>query len=196
MKVKNNGGDFEQPEAGSYAAMCYKIVDVGTQTSEYQAKPVIHRQIVIGWELDEKMSDGRPFAVARFYTASLNEKANLRIHLESWRGRQFTEEELEGFDIKNLIGKTCLLSLIKNEKGRIKIQGISKIPKGMKEPVQVNPSFYFSLEPDEFNASVYTEVSEGLKKMIIQAPEYRVVSGITPADSGTEIRDAQEPVPF
>src|SRR3990167_2256397 len=171
MRVKDTGnGDFEQPEPGSYAAICYKLIDIGTQQSEYQGKTIFKRQIVIGWELDEKISDGKPFIQANFYTASLNEKAKLRAHLEAWRGRQFSPEELQGFDLKNLLGKPCLLSLIKNEKGKIRVQGVSKLPKGMNAPEQTNQNVYFSL--DDFDRAVFDGLSEGYKKLVMQSPEY------------------------
>ena len=43
------------------------------------------------------MPDGKPFLVRRRYTASLHEKSALRKDLESWRGRAFTNVELDGF---------------------------------------------------------------------------------------------------
>lgn len=194
MKLKDTGsGDFEQPEPGSYAAVCYKIIDVGTQTSEYQGKPNTKRQIIIGWEIEEKMSDGRPFSVSQFYTASLNEKAKLRAHLEAWRGKQFTAEELEGFDSQNLLGKPCLLSLIKNDKNKIKIQSVSKLPKSMTPPVLANMVVYFSL--DEFDQKVFDSLSEGIRKIIVQSPEYQTIKGGAPAATpGAATSD--EEVPF
>ena len=52
--------------------------------------------------LDE--THGRRFDVARVYTLSLHERAALRKDLESWRGRKFTEMELDGFDLEKLLG--------------------------------------------------------------------------------------------
>lgn len=176
MQLRDTGsGDFEQPEPGSYAAVCYKSIDIGTQTSEYNGETKKQHKIVIAWELDEKMADGRPFTIAQFYTASLHEKAKLRAHLEAWRGRQFTSEELEGFDSKNLLGKACMLSLIKNEKGKIRLQSVSKLPKGMQPPVQINPSVYFNLQ--EFNQGIFESLTNGIKKLILQSPEYHAIQG-------------------
>ena len=45
---------------------------------------------------------GRRFDVARVYTLCLHERAALRKDLESWRGRKFTEQELDGFDLEKL----------------------------------------------------------------------------------------------
>ena len=57
------------------------------------------------------MQDGRPFAVSGTYTASLFEQAKLHQHLVSWRGKAFTEEELQGFDMSKLLGCTARIEV-------------------------------------------------------------------------------------
>ena len=180
--VDNGGGDFENPEPGSYAARCYKITDIGTQTGEYQGKQTIRRQVIIGWELDEKMTDGRPFVVSKFYTASLNEKATLRHDLEGWRGRQFTDEELGGFDPKKLIAQPCLLSLTKTDKGKIKVASVGKLPKSMTAPEIHNPTVFFSL--DDFDPGIFDGLSDGIKKLVMQSPEYQEARNPRNMDEG------------
>ena len=175
MMVKDaGGGDFEQPEAGTYSANSYKLIDIGTQTGEYQGKPTVRRQVILGWELDEPMSDGRPFVVSKFYTASLSEKATLRHDLESWRGRAFTENELGGFDLHAILGKPCMLSLTKNDKGKVRVTAVSKLPRGMQAMKVVNPIMYFSL--DNFDPEVFAGLSDGIKRMIVNSPEYQEVA--------------------
>jgi hypothetical protein len=65
--------------------------------------------------------------VSKFYTLSLSDKANLRKDLESWRGKQFTDAELEGFELKNLVGANCYLNLVETDKGKRKIASIMPI---------------------------------------------------------------------
>ena len=189
----NGGGDFENPEPGSYAATCYKIIDIGTQTSEYQGKTNSRRQVILGWELDEAMSDGRPFVVSKFYTASLSEKANLRHDLAGWRGRDFTPEELGGFSPRNILGKSCLVTLTKNDKGKIRVTGVAKLPKGMTAPPLQNEQVFFHL--DEFDAATFDKLSDGVKKLIVQSPEYQSVAG-KPAPKGNSFDDFKDDIPF
>jgi hypothetical protein len=180
MKFKDNGGgDFEQPPIGTHVARCVKIIDIGTQKSEYQGKVNIRRQCIIGFELPtELMSEGeyagKPFTVSRFYTASLGEKANLRKDLANWRGRDFTEQELEGFDSKNILDKCCMVSLTENDKNKVRITGIMALPKGMQVPARMNDLVYFSL--DEFNQATFDKLSDGYKKLIQASPEYQAVT--------------------
>lgn len=196
----NGGGDFEQPPVGTHVARCVKIIDIGTQKSEYQGKANIRRQCVIGWELpNELMSEGdyagKPFVVSKFYTASLGEKANLRKDLANWRGRDFTEAELGGFDAKNILGKSCMLALTTNDKGKTRVTGVMALPKGTEVPPQASPTVYFSL--DEFDQATFDKLSDGYKKLIQASPEYRAVTDPAHAQSRREtFDDLESDIPF
>ena len=204
MKWSDTGsGDFEQPPIGTHVGRCVKMIDIGTQRGEYQGKATMKRQVIIGFELpNELMSDGdyagKPFTVSKFYTASLSEKANLRKDLANWRGRDFTEEELRGFEAKNILGKSCMLSLTPNEKGKVRITGVMALPKGTQVPEQINPTVYLSLETGEFNPETFEALSEGYKKLIKVSPEWAELQ--KPAAPKTEDRshfgDMEDDIPF
>ena len=122
----DGGGPREKPEAGLHNAVCSKMFDLGIQEG-FQGKP--QHKVVIYWELEETMKTGeyagQRFVMSRTYTLSLNEKATLRRDLESWRGKGFTDDEVNGFDIEVLIGVPCTLNVLHDDKsGRAKIAGI------------------------------------------------------------------------
>jgi hypothetical protein len=201
MKVSDSGnGDFENPTAGSYGAVCYKLIDLGTQLGEYQGQKTSKRQLILGFELDENMSDGKPFVVSSFYTASLHEKARLRKDLAAWRGRDFTPEELQGFELQNLLGKPCMLSLAETDKGKIKIASIGKLPKGLNPHTQVNETVYFSLDPAEYNATIFDSFRDKMKALIMQSPEYQALHArpraAAPAAAGGSFADMDDDIPF
>lgn len=191
MKFKDSGADFEEPPVGTHIARCVKVIDLGTRESEYKGATHHKHECLIGWELPfTKMSEGdfegQPFTVTKFYTASLNEKANLRKDLMNWRGRDFTEQELEGFESGNILGKCCMLSLTMNDKKKVKVTSVIALPKGTQVPPQINPSVLFSLEPDEFDQSVFDALSDGIRGMIEKTPEYQQIKNPQKfsADSG------------
>lgn len=172
MKVsENSSNDFESPEPGSYPALCYKIIDLGTQTDTYQGKENTRRQVLVGWELEHLMTDGRPFTVVKTYTASLNEKATLRKDLESWRSVKFTPEELAEFNLKVLLGAPCMVAIGLSSTGKTKVNSVIKLPKGMEKPAPHNPTQYFSL--DEPDMALFEKLSEWTRKKITQSPEYQ-----------------------
>jgi len=197
----HGGGDFEQPPVGTHVARCVKIIDIGTHRGEYQGKVTIRRQCIVGWELpNELMSEGeyagKPFAVSRFYTASLSEKANLRKDLENWRGRAFTEAELAGFDAKNILSKACMLSLTENDKGKVKVTGVMALPRGTQVPDQINPLVFLSLERNEFDAKLFQGMSDGYKKLIMASPEYQEITRPGSTAPAGKFADMDDDIPF
>ena len=128
-------GNFEKAPTGMQQAVCSFVNDIGKQMGEYMGEPKISHKVIITWELAEKKtqgnSAGEPFLVSKFYTLSLNEKANLCKDLESWRGKSFTEDELKGFDLEKLIGANCFLNITESKNdGRI-VSAVTPIAKGM-----------------------------------------------------------------
>lgn len=168
LKITDQGGDYEKCPIGAHPGWCISVIDLGTQNSPvYGAK----RKVWIMFETPgQRMSDGRPFGVSSFYTASLNEKSNLRHDLESWRGRAFSKQELEGFDLKNILGKSCLINVIHNEKGKVEISGIMPLPKGITIGARTNELISFDMSAD--GEEVLQKLPEGIQKLIRQSEEY------------------------
>jgi hypothetical protein len=174
MKFEAKGGTFENPPTGAHPAVCIRMIDLGTQETTWEGATKYAHKVKIVFELDEKMADGRPFITMRDFTVSLHEKAALRIFLKNWRGRDFTEEELKGFDPKVLIGKGCLLSMVENGE-YVNIDSVMKLPKGMEAPVPVNSTCFFSLA--EFDQAEFDKISDKIKEKIMKSPEYQSLKG-------------------
>lgn len=142
----NSEGTFEKIPTGNQQAVCVFVEDIGTQEGSYMGSPIKKHQIIICWELAEQMKEGenagKPFMISKFYTLSLNEKANLCKDLESWRGKAFTPEEKEGFDVERLIGINCLLNIVMSKKQDgnefAKIASISPLFKNMEKIKPIN----------------------------------------------------------
>lgn len=186
MVISDSGGtSFEQPPTGTHSARCIAIIDLGTQKTTFEGEAQIKHQLVMRWELSNELMTsgdfaGKPFTVSKFYTASLHEKAGLRKDLAAWRGRDFTQDELKGFDLKNVLGHACMLAVGLSEKGKAKVTSVMGMPKGMTVPPQVNPSFNFSLDKGAFRAADFEELSKGFKEMVTASPEYQAIIKRTP----------------
>ena len=131
------GSDYEPIPEGLHDAICYAVYDLGTQENTTWNK--WQRKIVVVWELTNQRikieRDGKeldlPRATSKQYTLSLSDKAHLRNDLEMWRGKSFTNEELKGFDVSQLVGKAAKLQIVHrqvNEKTYANIKAI--IPSG------------------------------------------------------------------
>ncbi len=190
---KDSGGNFTPAPAGTHVARCIKLIDLGTQTGEYQGKPTVRNQVLVMWELPNELMDTddgkKPFVASKFYTNSLHEKASLRADLEAWRGKQFNEEELESFDLMSVLTKPCMLSIVGKDGGGTKIASVAALPKGTECPAQFNLEESFWL--DEFSQAVFDSISKGIQDIIKKSPEYQAaVSG----NAGLETMD--DDIPF
>lgn len=196
VSAKGDGAGFEQPPVGMHIARCIKVVDLGTQKVEWQGKAKLQRKGFIGWELlgDQRMADGRPFMTSKRYTMSLSEKAALRADLESWRGRSFTAAELEGFDLKNVLGKPCMLNLVTSDDGKyVNIKAITPLPASLTAPQAENETVLFSL--DDFEQDVFDSLGDKVKATIMLSPEYQAIVNPGDAHAGQSDPDDDE-IPF
>jgi len=208
-RQNSTNSDFKLPPAGSFSARLYRLVDIGTQTTEWMCKTKMQRKIIAMFELhgednDGKpllTNDGKPLVVSKRYTLSLDEKATLRKDLEAWRGRAFTQEELDGFNLEVLLGKYCMVSITHTEhdgKQYANISSISQIPSALKklgEPKGINELMSFSLE--KFDSEKFEKLSEGLQNVIRKSPEYRNTfepNALPTKSSSTE--EVEDDIPF
>jgi hypothetical protein len=104
MSIVASGKTSKLPPAGWYQAVCVDVIDQGAVGLSFNYWE--HRVGVV-FELDKLAADGRPFTVSKSYNLTLDETSDLRRHLCAWRGRQFSLEELEGFDLEQMIGVPC-----------------------------------------------------------------------------------------
>jgi len=152
--AKDEGGSFDPVPEGMHHAVCYGVYDLGTQYSE-KFDSHAHKML-IQWEIPGERIDverdgvkmNLPRAISKIYTVSLNEKANLRKDLQAWRGKAFTETELKGFDLKNILGKNCMLQVIHNQKDNktyANITTLTPLPKGSTPLKAENPLRFYSI---------------------------------------------------
>ena len=130
--------------AGTHSAICFSISDLGLQKEQVLDKTgkkvdKISHKVILAFEIDERMKqegllNNKRFVVSRKFTLSLHEKSALRPVLESWRGKAFTKEEEDYFDIEKLVGVPCLINIVYNisdGKTYSNIGSVSPLMKGM-----------------------------------------------------------------
>lgn len=176
------GGSFTLPPEGTFPAICYRVLDLGTQQSSYNGEAKRAHKMLISWELKDEEAvteDGQPMTVHQQYTWSMHEKSALRRDLESWRGKKFTDDDFFGgakpFDIRNILGCACLLSIVhatKGEKTYANITSVSKPLRGMDPGALTNPPILIWLDEADFNKEEFANLSERLQEKIKSSPEY------------------------
>lgn len=187
--VENSNKEFVLVPPGNHLARCYRIIDLGTQQSEYMGETKLLRKVMLGWEIHGEAEDGtplltergEPMAIFKNYTLSWGENANLRKDLQLWRGKPWTDAEANRFDLKNVLGAWCMLTVIhrpgQNQKIYANVGGISPVPGIIRQrglPEGINELQMFRLADPDW--ALFETFSKGLKAKIESSPEYRALN--------------------
>jgi hypothetical protein len=211
-RESGGGGTFTPVPPGMYLARCYRIVDLGTQKSEYLGQiknlPKVMLQFEVHGEDDAGKplvtAKGEPMSISKNFTLSLAEKATLRKDLQTWRGKEFTADELRGFQIDNVLGAWAMIAITKavgnNGKEYTNIANINSVPKAMKAnlPEGHNKCAAFYIESPDMD--MFETFSDNLRAKIEQSPEWQA-RGNQPAKAasaskGSGFDDMDDDIPF
>jgi hypothetical protein len=182
INATNNGTKREPIPAGNYIARCYQMIHIGTVEEIILGEKKVLNKVRIGWELPTELrvfnedKGEQPLVISKEFTLSMHEKSTLRKVLASWRGKDFSEDEAKSFDVTKLIGAACMLNIIhkpgKKDPTAIyeEIGSISPLPKGMKAPEQINPTFV--LDYDNFDVERFSTLPDFIKNKMMGSIEY------------------------
>lgn len=201
MSLTVNSGSaasFEPISEGTHLAVCSMLIDLGQQFSEKFGTS--SRKVLIQWEVPDETieldSGPVPRTISKRYTASLNEKAALRADLEAWRGRKFTPEELAGFDLRAIVGKSCFITVVhskgQNDKVYANVGAVMALPKGTPPAKLSEPPTIYDIDEDPLEK--LDALPEWLQEIIKKSPSYEEKRNATPTFQ--EIDDSESDLPF
>ena len=217
LVAKEGESNFTPVPPGMHLARCYRVVDLGTQQSEYLGTVKHLPKVMLQFEVHGEDENGKPIltgkgepmSISKNFTLSLAEKATLRKDLQTWRGREFTPEELRGFELKNVLGAWAMISVIKttgnNGKEYTNIAAIMQVPPQVKKaglPEGSNKLGIFSI--DEPDMEIFESFGENLKAKITGSPEWKARTGERYAkeqnasanSKGSGFDDMDDDIPF
>ena len=165
----------------TYHMVNQSVIDLGTQHNELFGTDT--RRCMITFEIPELRieveRDGKivslPKVISKEYNLSLHPKSALRKALELWRGRGFTPEELNGFDLSRLLGANAMVTVIHKisqttGKPYHTIASINKAYKGLPKLEPENEILYFSFDDD---MEIPNNVPEWIVHKIMDSYEYQ-----------------------
>ena len=193
----NTTTEYSPIPEGTHIARCVRIIDLGHQYSQQYDKWTA--QVRLDFEIPDEMIEIKgeqvPRIIGKTFTNSLGERSNLRKMLESWRGKKFTDEELAGFNLADLAGQPCMVTVAHREyNGRTyaDVAALVALPKSIPAPEQVTPFVVFDL--DNFEAiEELDNVPEWLADKIKDSKEW--LERFAPAAVATEA-SSEEDLPF
>jgi hypothetical protein len=182
ITARGGGKDFELVPEGTHFAICNQVVYLGIQAKTYNdgAKelPEVYFRFEIPDVQIEYTKKGKqmkgPATIGRTFTLSIGKTSNLGPFLINWRGKQFTQEEVDnGFDINSLLGKVCNLGVVHSEDGKYaNISSAGKLLKIQNDAIEAgtlkvepfNPLVSFNA--DSPDPAIYEALPKFLKKKI------------------------------
>lgn len=185
-------------------ARCVRVIDLGVQKDDGMYGTKIQHKLMLCWELPTETHVFReengpePFMLSSEYTMFLSEKANLRKDLESWRGRPFTPEELEAFDVGKLLGVPCLLNVVhktaKNGNVYGNVKGITPMPKGMQCPPAISKLVKYEIEMGR--NEIFASLPEWVQNKIAACEDWKAKPApneakTPPQDDGPDVEPDQ-----
>lgn len=199
--IKQNESSFVPVPEGTHPARCYSMISLGTQQGNNpQFKPSF--QVLIQFELPNESieinGEKKPMMTSHFlnaYLGSPKKPSKTNLFLTAWRGRAFTEAELAGFDLSKVVGATCLLNMIHEQKDgklRERIAAIMPLPKGMTMSGPINKPLIYEIE--QGRDAVFQSLPEWTQKMIEKCQEWT-----QPAAAASEPEaeaEANDDIPF
>jgi len=195
MPIAKETKTYDPAPAGTHVARCFGCVSLGTQHSPMFADAFkVMLMFELPFETIQTEEGPKPMTISKEYTLSLGKRANLRKHLDAWRGKPFTQDELNGFEVSNVVGAPCQLTVVHVNKqdGGIyaKIEGVTGLAKGMQCPPQVHQSVKYEIDDGE-NAQ-FKVLPEWIQRKILASEEV-TPTGAKPEPEDRANMDADEP---
>ena len=176
--AKEASKTFTPVPAGSHIGRAIHVISLGTQPAQPNFLPTF--KVLVGWEIPDEVivnaeKQEMPMIISKDYSLSLGKKANLRRDLEGWRGREFTAEELKGFQVENVLDKPCMLNVIHktSASGNVYavISSISALPKGVTCKPRVHDLIQFEIE-DGKSCEAWAKIPQFIQKKMEQCEEW------------------------
>jgi len=185
---------------------------MGTQKTEFQGQEKHLQKVMFQFEVHGEDDSGKPLltakgepmSISKNFTLSLAEKATMRKDLQAWRGRDFTPEELRGFELKNVLGAWAMITVSKalggNGKEYTNIISINPVPMAIKKagmPEGFNKLAMFVISNPDME--LFETFGNGLKEKITSSPEWRARSLApqpVPERPSSGFDDMDDDIPF
>lgn len=126
--------------AGTFAAICVDLIDLGMRVSEFSGHEKATQSLAFVFRTGKVSSTGFDLDLSREFAVSLHKKSNMRAFLEAWRGAPLKSEELgEAFSFKDMASRPALISVVHKPssdgtKIYANIGAIMPVPDGMPIP--------------------------------------------------------------
>jgi hypothetical protein len=120
ITARYEAGKYPVHPEGLTRAVCVDVIDLGEKVEQFKAQPayLAHKCAIVFQSEVVNEATGKPFEPTLELSVSMGKKAALRKHLETWRGKPYTDEQLEaGAPLHKLVGQNALLTIAHKTSG-------------------------------------------------------------------------------
>jgi hypothetical protein len=187
------------PPAGLQVAVCYSIIDLGTQEETFPGKPTsLASKVHYSWEFPslppvvfDETKGPQPMAIFQEYTVAAGDRAKLPKMLCSWGKMDIKQlSKITAPLLKAFLGQACMINVVHTPAKsatdantgmpimypRIAQNGLSVMPlmDGMQKPAAPkNRPVFFNL--DEFSWDVYLSLPQFIQDTIAKSKEWPTI---------------------
>lgn len=174
-KITARGTDaqFTPHAEGQYVGQCVDVIDLGQKVESFPGTPdKLAQKCALVFRTGERNEQTSEFIdIAREFTVSMGDLANLRKFLEQWRGKPYTPAQVaDGVPIDKLTGQHGLLTVAHKTSGKgrtyANITACVGIPKQMASAV----TDYTDYKRADYWADRKAEYAAGVAKFKAEQP--------------------------
>jgi hypothetical protein len=167
ITAKGSESKFRPHPEGQHIGVCVDVVDLGLKVQDFPGTdPYLAATCALVFRTGERNEEtGEYIDIAREFTVSMGDRANLRKFLEQWRGRPYTKDDIDkGVPLHKLDGQPAMLSISHKVSGKNRtyanITACVGVPKQMLASVQT----YDDYVRDEYWQSKRKDYAEAAAK--------------------------------
>jgi hypothetical protein len=114
ITAKASDAKFKPHPEGQFVGQCVDTIDLGEKVEDFPGTPkkLAHKCAIVFRTGERNEQAGEYIDIAREFTVSVGELANLRKFLEQWRGKPYTAGQIDdGVPLHKLTGNHALLTV-------------------------------------------------------------------------------------
>lgn len=193
--ITAKGGDtkFRPHPEGQFVGQCVDTIDLGEKVEQYADAPpkLVHKCAIVFRTGERNEQTGDYIDIAREFTVSMGELANLRKFLEQWRGKPYTADQIdEGVPLHKLTGNHALLTVSHKISGNQRTYANITACVGVPKQMQSTVTKYTDYQRAEYWETRKKEYADAARK-------FRAENGAAPDDDfPAALNDVDDDLPF
>jgi hypothetical protein len=178
ITARGSESKFRPHNEGQFVGQCVDVIDLGEKVQDFPGTPkYLAPTCALVFRTGERNEQtGECIDIAREFTVSMGDKANLRKFLEQWRGKPYTSDQIkEGVPLHKLTSNHGLLTVAHKQSGAGKTYANITACVGIPKQMQSAVTSYTDYVRDEYWATKRKGYAE-------EASKFRADTAAPPQD--------------